>query len=177
MPRVFGVVGWKDSGKTTMVVKLVSALSARGLRVSTIKHAHVRFDIDHEGKDSHRHRQAGAAEVAIVSPVRWALMGELRGDAPPSLATMIGRMGPCDIVLVEGYKTGPHPKLEVRRALARQQTALPDDPTVVGLASDTPPEDPACPWFALDDIDALADFVILNAAEIEAVFTAPPAAT
>ncbi len=161
-PAVIGVVGWKDAGKTTMVTRLVAALVADGLRVSTVKHAHVRFEIDHEGKDSHRHRTAGATQVAVVSPLRWALMHELRGAAAPSLAEVLGRLDPCDVVVVEGYKSAPHPKLEVRRHGARSRAPIGGhpgaaDPTVVAIASDGPVDGATVPVFHNDDIAAILD--------------------
>ena len=110
--RVFGITGWKNSGKTTLTERLVTALSDRGFRVSTIKHAHHGFDIDHAGTDSFRHRAAGAGEVAVVSARRWALMHELRGEDEPLLAQVLETLAPCDLVLVEGYKRDPHPKIE-----------------------------------------------------------------
>ena len=113
--RVFGVTGWKNSGKTTLTERLVAELVRRGWRVSTVKHAHHEFDIDKQGTDSFRHRQAGAGEVAIVSANRWALMHELRDEAEPALATILERLAACDIVIVEGYKREPHRKIEVRR--------------------------------------------------------------
>ncbi len=113
--RVFGITGWKNSGKTTLTERLITELTSRGWRVATVKHAHHDFDIDKEGTDSFRHRLAGATEVAIVSDRRWALMHELRGDEEPLLETMLARMSPCDIVLVEGYKRENHKKIEARR--------------------------------------------------------------
>lgn len=161
-PTVFGVVGWKNSGKTTLTARLVTELSARGYRVSTIKHAHVRFDIDHPGRDSYRHREAGAVEVAIASPRRWAVMHELRDEPEPTLDAMIERMSPCDIIVVEGYKRGPHPKVEVRRHGARQRDPLaPGDPRIFAVASDTPAVEPPGPRvFQLDDIKGLTDHVV-----------------
>jgi len=157
-PVILGVTGWKNSGKTTLTARLVSALGARGLRVSTIKHAHHAFDIDHEGTDSHTHRQAGAYEVAIVSDRRWALMHELAAhESEPTLEAMIERLSPCDIVLVEGYKRGTHPKIEIQARDARQTTPLyPDDPQVIALVNpvhDDVPEN--LPVFERDDIDGL----------------------
>ena len=165
-PAVLGVVGWKNSGKTTLTAALVRSLVARGHRVSTIKHAHVHFDIDHPGRDSFRHREAGAQEVAIASPRRWAVMHELRGGPEPTLAEMLARLSPCDVVLVEGYKHGPHPKLEVRRHGARQRDPLaPTDPHICAVVSDTPRAEPdAIPVFGLEDIDAITDHVIATLA-------------
>ena len=158
--RVFGITGWKNSGKTTLTERLVAELTARGWRVSTVKHAHHAFDIDRQGTDSFRHRQAGAGEVAIVSGVRWALMHELRGDAEPGMEEVIARLSPCDLVLVEGYKREAHPKIEVRRLEANDRAPLgPGDPAIVAIAADHPVEDAALPVFDLDDVRAIADFV------------------
>ena len=130
--RVFGITGWKNSGKTTLTEKLVAELTRRGFRVSTVKHAHHDFDIDHEGADSYRHRLAGAVEVAVVSGRRWALMHELRGEDEPKLEEILARLAPCDLVLVEGYKREGHPKIETRRLDAKDTAPLtrvrPEDP-------------------------------------------------
>jgi len=158
--RVFGITGWKNSGKTTLTEKLVAELSRRGWKVSTVKHAHHDFDIDKEGTDSFRHRRAGASEVAIVSGRRWALMHELREEAEPTLEEVLGRLAPCDLVLVEGYKREGHNKLETRRREARETTPLAaTDPTILAVASEYAVEDSSLPVFGLDDIDAIADFV------------------
>ncbi len=161
-PAIVGVVGWKNAGKTTLTARLVTELTARGHRVSTIKHAHVSFDIDHPGRDSHRHREAGAVEVAIASPHRWAVMHELRGGPEPTLDQMIARMSPCDIILVEGYKRGPHPKVEVRRHGARQRDPIaPTDAQVFAVVSDTPTAEPdPLPIFQSDAIPALAEVIL-----------------
>lgn len=157
---VFGVTGWKNSGKTTLTERLVAELSRRGCRVATVKHAHHTFDIDKEGTDSFRHRAAGAAEVMIVSSNRWALMHELRGDGEPALDEVLARLSPCDIVLVEGYKREPHPKIECRRGAAKDQAPLLGKvPGIVAIASDKPEEEIGVPVFAIDDVAAIADFV------------------
>lgn len=158
---VFGIAGWKNSGKTTMTERLVAAITARGFRVATVKHAHHAFDIDQEGTDSHRHRTAGAVETALVSGRRWALMHELREEAEPSLAEILARLSPCDLVLVEGYKREALPKLELRRtAAARGEALSPNDPHVVALASDGAVADATLPVYHLDDIDGIADFIL-----------------
>ena len=158
--RVFGITGWKNSGKTTLTEGLVAELTRRGWRISTVKHAHHAFDIDKEGTDSFRHRAAGASEVAIVSGNRWALMHELRGEQEPSMHTIIARLAPCDLVLVEGYKREDHPKIEVRRLDARERIPLAaDDPHIVAIAADHPVTGTDLPSFLLDDIAAIADFV------------------
>lgn len=160
---VFGVTGWKNSGKTMLVTRLVEELTRRGYRVSTIKHAHHAFDIDKEGADSYRHRQAGASEVAIVSGHRWALMHELRGEEEPKLADVIARLSPCDIVIIEGYKRENHPKIEARRLETRDREALSDkDPHIVAVAADYPLEGEALPAFELDDVATITDFIIAH---------------
>ena len=158
--RVFGVTGWKNSGKTTLVEQLVSELTRRGWRVSTVKHAHHEFDIDKPGADSFRHRMAGASEVAIVSGRRWALMHELRGEDEPPLEQILARLAPCDIVLVEGYKREGHPMIEARRMESRSREPLaPGAPNILAIAADHPVEDSLLPVFALDDVAAIANFI------------------
>lgn len=168
--RIFGFTGWKNSGKTGLTVRIVEELTARGWHISTIKHAHHAFDIDHEGTDSFRHRLAGATEVAIVSGTRWALMHELRNEQEPDFASVIARLAPCDLVIVEGYKAENHPKLETRRRESKSQTSLAEnDPTIVAIASDYPVEAADLPVFDLNDTSAIADFVegITGLAELE----------
>jgi molybdopterin-guanine dinucleotide biosynthesis protein B len=158
--RIFGITGWKNSGKTTLVERLVAELTQRGWKVSTVKHAHHAFDIDKHGTDSFRHREAGAVEVAIVSTNRWALMHELRDETEPSLNTILDRLAPCDLVLVEGYKREPHLKIEARRLEAKDRAPLaPDDPAIVAVASDHLTDANGLPSFALDDVLAIADFI------------------
>ncbi len=158
--RVFGITGWKNSGKTTLTEKLVSELVRRGWKVSTVKHAHHDFDIDKPGADSFRHRQAGAMEVAIVSGVRWALMHELRGEDEPTLEAVLSRLAPCDIVLVEGYKREAHRKIETRRREAKDQTPLSaSDPAIVAVAADFTTAGESLPVFDLDDTKSIADFI------------------
>jgi molybdopterin-guanine dinucleotide biosynthesis adapter protein len=158
--RVFGITGWKNSGKTTLTERLVAELSRRSWRVSTVKHAHHDFDIDKEGTDSFRHRAAGASEVAIVSMHRWALMHELRGADEPAMADVLARLAPCDIVLVEGYKREAHKKIEVRRRDAKSMEPLSvNDPNIVAIAADHPLLGETLPAFDIDDIEAIADFV------------------
>lgn len=157
---VFGVTGWKNSGKTTMVERLVAEFVRRGLRVSTVKHAHHKVDADHEGRDSFRHRKAGATEVAVVGSDRWAVMHELRGAAEPTLAEILAKLSPCDLVIVEGYKREGHPKLEVRRTAALRHDRLTAfDPTVVAVAADHAVDGETVPVFGLEDIAGLADFI------------------
>jgi molybdopterin-guanine dinucleotide biosynthesis protein B len=160
-PAVFGVTGWKNSGKTTLMEGLVRTISKRGFAVSTIKHAHHQFDVDQEGTDSYRHRQAGAVEVALVSGYRWALMHELRGNNEPALDDILARMSDCDLVLIEGYKSASHLKIEVRLEQARRADPLwQADPQIVAIAADRPIDDCPLPVFNLNDIDAIAEFVM-----------------
>ena len=157
--RIFGLAGWSGSGKTTLLAALIPELAARGLSVSTIKHAHHDFDIDRPGKDSWRHRQAGAREVMVSSARRWALMHELRGDAEPSLDELVMRLGPVDVVIVEGFKRHPHPKLEVHRPSLGKPLLYPDDPHIVAIASDEPFAAPL-PLLSLADPAAVAGFML-----------------
>lgn len=157
--NVFGVVGWKNSGKTGLVERLVAHLCAQGYRVSTIKHAHHEFDIDQPGADSARHRAAGAGEVLVASSRRWALMHELRGAPEPSLHELLGRLSPCDLVLVEGFKAAHHPKIEVFRAAEKHPLIAPTDPSVRALAADVSLPDIDRPVFRLDDTAAIAAFI------------------
>ena len=128
--RVFGVVGWKNAGKTGLMERLVTEITGRGISVSTVKHAHHTFDVDHAGKDSHRHRVAGATEVLLASRNRFALMHELRDEDEPSLETLLGKLAPVDLVLIEGYKRDAHPKVEAHRAETGNPLIAPDDPSI-----------------------------------------------
>jgi len=158
---VFGITGWKNSGKTTLTERLVAHLVGHGLRISTVKHAHHEFDIDQPATDSFRHREAGASEVAIVSGRRFAIMHELRGEAEPALTEILARLAPCDLVLIEGYKRENHPKIEVRRRNSRSAERLaPKDPTILAVAADTPQEAESLPVFDLDDVAAIAAFIL-----------------
>jgi molybdopterin-guanine dinucleotide biosynthesis protein B len=160
-PKIFGIAGWKNSGKTGLAVRLVTELTARGYLVSTIKHAHHDFDVDKVGADSFRHREAGAHEVTIVSGTRYAIMHELRGAPEPTLAQVLARLAPCDIVLIEGYKREPVPKIEARRLDARSREPLaPADPHIVAIAADHPVTDTYLRVFDLDDTLAIADFIL-----------------
>jgi len=156
--RIFGLAGWSGSGKTTLLAALLPELVARGLSVSTIKHAHHEFDIDRPGKDSWRHRQAGATEVMVGSARRWALMHELRGDPEPPLDELIARMSPVDIVLVEGFKRQPHPKLEIHRPSLGKPLIYPGDSQIVAIATDEPFAAPL-PLLPLADAAAIAAFI------------------
>ena len=159
--KIFGIAGWKNSGKTGLMVRLVSELTQRGYVVSTVKHAHHDFDIDKVGADSYRHRQAGAHEVTIVSGTRYAIMHELRGAPEPSFEEILARLAPCDLVLIEGYKREPIPKIEARRRDAANRTPLaPEDPHIAAIAADHAVTDTTLPVFDLDDTAAIADFVV-----------------
>ncbi len=157
--KVFGFAGYSGSGKTTLIEQLIPRFVLRGLRVSLIKHAHHLFDIDKPGKDSHRHREAGASEVLITSDQRWVLMHELRDEPEPSLHEQLQRFSPCDLVLVEGYKHAPIPKLEVYRPRLGKPMLHPGDCDIVAVASDAP-IDTALPLLDLNRPDAIADFII-----------------
>jgi molybdopterin-guanine dinucleotide biosynthesis protein B len=160
LPPIIGIVGWKKSGKTTLAVRLITEMTRRGFRVASVKHAHHAFQIDDGETDSARHRRAGAGQVAIVASSRWAIVTEL-GKAPqPDFAEVIGRLDPCDLVIVEGYKSAPIAKIEARRRASVDQRPLaPDDPLIVAIAADHDVDDTKLPVFALDDIPVIADFV------------------
>ena len=158
MQKVIGVCGFKNSGKTTLVEKLVRHLTGLGYKISTVKHAHHDFDIDHEGRDSFRHRKAGATEVAVVSQNRFAIMNELRGAEPPSLAEILAKLSPCDLVIVEGYKRDSHDKIEVRNLELAHPDLAGDDPTIVAIAANGNINS-TVPVFDRDDVSALAQFV------------------
>ncbi len=160
-PPLFGVVGWKNSGKTTLMAKLIANFAARGLEVTAVKHAHHGFDVDQEGRDSFRYREAGARTVAVSSAKRFAIMTELGERPEPRLDQLIGHIGSADIVLVEGFKRESHRKLEVRRMDAIQRTPLaPQDPSIVAVAADFEVEGEGLPVFSLDSIDAIAEFIL-----------------
>ena len=163
--KVFGIAGHSGMGKTTLLERLVPELTARGLVVSLIKHSHKAIEIDRPGKDSYRLREAGCSEVLLLGNERWALMHELRGAAEPSLDYLLSRLQHCDLVLVEGFKGGNFPKLEVWRAEVGKPTLWPDWPGIVALASDTATPSPAVTRLDLQDVAAVADFVLSNAAE------------
>jgi molybdopterin-guanine dinucleotide biosynthesis protein MobB len=156
--KVWGVTGWKNAGKTGLVERLVAEFVARGLRVSTLKHAHHSFDVDQPGRDSHRHREVGATEVLLASGRRWALMHELRGAEEPPLSELLAHMAPVDLILVEGWKRDRHPKVEAHRAAAGQPLIAPGDPTIRAVASDVAIEIDR-PVLPLGDTAAVADFI------------------
>jgi molybdopterin-guanine dinucleotide biosynthesis adapter protein len=161
--RIIGLAGWSGAGKTTLLAKVIPRLTARGLTVSTLKHAHHAFDIDQPGKDSHTHRMSGATEVLIGSANRWALMHELRGSTEPALGELLGKLTPVDLVIVEGYKWERHPKLEVHRIANGKPLLQPDDPLIVAIASDQPVSAPV-PVVGLDDVDAIVEIMLAQAA-------------
>jgi molybdopterin-guanine dinucleotide biosynthesis adapter protein len=159
--KVFGFAGWSGSGKTTLIEKLIPRFSGAGLRVSLIKHAHHTFDVDQPGKDSYRHRHAGAGEVLVTSSRRWVLMHELRGAAEPSFEAQLARLSPCDLVIVEGFKHAPIPKLEVWRRATGEPLLHPNDPHIVAIATDARIETPL-PRLDLNDDAAIASFILAH---------------
>ena len=162
MQKVIGVCGFKNSGKTTLVEKLVRHLTEQGYKISTVKHAHHDFDIDQEGRDSFRHRKAGAYEVAVVSQKRLAVLSEFGDEAEPPLPEVLARLKPCDLVVIEGYKRDTHDKIEVRNLALSHPTLAGDDPTVVAIAASAPLENAPVPVFSRDDVAKLADFIVLH---------------
>ena len=165
--RVIGLSGWSGAGKTTLIVKLIPVLIARGFSVSTLKHAHHGFDVDKPGKDSYAHREAGAREVLVASANRWALMHELRGDEEPPLGAQLARLSAVDFVLVEGYKHDFHVKIEVHRVANGKPLLYPEDGDIKALASDGGPFPRSPPCAHLDDIEAIATLIERLAAPID----------
>ncbi len=157
--KVLGIAGWKNSGKTRLTERLIRELASRGLAIATIKHAHHGFDTDQPGTDSHRHRKAGAGEVLVSSSKRWALIHENPG-AEPGLDQLLAQLSPADLVIVEGFKGEPHPKIETRRQAAAGPALCDDDPAVFAIASDSPTPAANLPVFSLDDIIGIADLVM-----------------
>jgi len=160
--RVVGLAGWSGAGKTTLVVRLVPELVRRGISVSTMKHAHHGFDVDQPGKDSYRHREAGATEVLVASDRRWALMHELRDRPAPTAAELMRQMTPVDLLIVEGFKREGHDKLEIHRRETGKPLLYPEDPHIVAVLSDEPLPDCLLPVIDIDDISAAADFIIAH---------------
>lgn len=158
--NIYGIVGWKNSGKTTLVERLVIEITGRGFTVSTVKHAHHTFDVDHEGKDSHRHRSAGAREVLLASRNRWALMHENRGEPEMPLSEFLKKLAPVDLVLIEGYKRDKHPKVEAHRAETKQGLLASEDATVKAVAANYTIEGLTVPQFDLDDVSAIASYIL-----------------
>jgi molybdopterin-guanine dinucleotide biosynthesis protein B len=164
--KVIGLAGWSGAGKTTLLSRVIPLLLGNGLRVSVIKHAHHHFDVDVPGKDSWVHRQSGATEVLVSSANRWALMHELRGAAEPRLPELLKKMSPVDLVVVEGFKSDPHRKIEVHRAANGKPHLFPDDPAIVGVATDAAVET-GLPVAHLDDIAAVAAMMQRMAMSVE----------
>lgn len=172
--KVIGLAGWSGAGKTTLLARVIPYLRGQGLRVSVIKHAHHEFDVDVPGKDSWVHRQSGATEVLVSSARRWALMHELRGADEARLSELLAKMSPVDLVLVEGFKREPHRKIEVHRVAAAKPLLFPDDPGIVGIATDAVVET-ALPTAHLDDIEAVAALLLRSARSIEDMLAEPTA--
>jgi len=166
---LIGLAGWSGSGKTTLLTKLIPLLASRGMRIATLKHAHHAFDVDKPGKDSYEHRKAGAGEVIISSSRRWVQMHELSRAPEPTLAELLRRLSPCDLVLVEGFKRDGHPKLEVFRTEVGKPPLHPEDPRIVAVASDRPFADARVPVVHLDDTARIADVIIQNAGQLNGV--------
>lgn len=160
--KVIGLAGWSGSGKTTLVTQLIPALVRRGLKVSTMKHAHHAFDVDKPGKDSYRHREAGATEVMIGSGKRWALMHELREDAEPDSLSLMKHMSPVDLLIIEGWKKEGHEKIEIHRPAHGKPLIQPDDAKIVAVASDEELPGLPVPRLDLNDIEAVADFIVAH---------------
>ena len=158
--KIFGFAGWSGSGKTTLVTRLIPELVARGVRVSTVKHAHHTFDIDQPGKDSYEHRAAGASEVMVTSASRWALMHEVRDGGEPTMDELVARMAPVDLLLIEGFKSYPHDKIEVYRASVGKALICNDEPHIVAVASDAPVPQANVPVLGLDNVSGIADFIL-----------------
>lgn len=159
--KIFGFAGYSGSGKTTLIEKLIPMFTQRGLKVSLVKHAHHTFDVDTPGKDSYRHRQAGCMEVLVTSSRRWVLMHELRGAPEPVLAEQIKRLAPCDLLLVEGFKHEPIPKIEVYRAEIGEPLLHPHDPYIIAIASDRA-LDTSLPQLDLNAPQKIAHFVLAH---------------
>ena len=167
--RIIGLAGWSGSGKTTLITKLIPQLIARGIRVSTLKHAHHGFDLDQPGKDSFFHRAAGATEVIISSAKRWAILHELREEPEWDLRGLVAKMSPVDLVLVEGFKRDAFPKLEIHRAANGKPLIHPEDPHIIAVASDIALPQAKVPVIDLNDIEAIADLLLARAVAVGAV--------
>ena len=170
--RIIGLAGWSGSGKTTLIKKLIPRLLARGIAVSTLKHAHHGFDLDQPGKDSFFHRTAGATEVIISSAKRWAILHELREQPEWDLAALVGKMSPVDLVLVEGFKRDAFPKLEIHRIANGKPLIYPEDPHIVAVASDSALPAAPVPVVDLNDIEAIADLLLKHAVPVAATRSA-----
>ena len=167
--RVIGFAGWSGAGKTTLLSKLIPVLTARGLRVSSLKHAHHRFDVDHPGKDSYTHRMSGATEVLVSSANRFALMHELRDEPEWTLSALLGKLSPVDLVLIEGFKRERHPKIEVFRSANAKLPLHIGDPHIRAIATDAPFPESVLPQVHLDEIEAIADLAIELAMPLDAL--------
>ncbi|HET7850629.1 MAG TPA: molybdopterin-guanine dinucleotide biosynthesis protein B [Pseudolabrys sp.] len=167
--RIIGLAGWSGSGKTTLIKKVIPRLIARGVRVSTLKHAHHGFDLDQPGKDSFFHRAAGATEVIISSAKRWAILHELRAEPEWNLPALLAKISPVDLVLVEGFKRDPFPKLEIYRAANDKPLLHPEDPHIVAIACDTPLPQAKVPVVHLDDVEAIVDLLLARAVPVSAL--------
>ena len=170
--RVLGIAGWSGSGKTTLITKLIPLLAGRGVRVATLKHAHHAFDVDQPGKDSYEHRKARACEVIVSSARRWVQMHEVGDGQEATLAQLLARLSPCDLVLVEGFKTAQHPKMEVFRHAVGKTPLHPEDPRIIAIASDEEFPDAAIPRVDINDIEAIAEMVLARAEPLEKVIAA-----
>jgi molybdopterin-guanine dinucleotide biosynthesis protein B len=166
--RIIGLAGWSGSGKTTLITKLIPRLIARGIKVSTLKHAHHGFDLDQPGKDSFFHRAAGATEVIISSAKRWAILHELRAEPEWDLRALVSKMSPVDLVLVEGFKRDAFPKMEIHRVANGKPLIHPDDPHIVVIASDVALPQAKIPVVDLNDIDAIAELLLKRAVPLSA---------
>lgn len=171
MMKLIGLAGWSGAGKTTLLERVIPHLIARGISVSTLKHAHHKFDVDVPGKDSWKHRQAGATEVLVASANRFALMHELRGEAEPTLPELLSLLSPVDLVIIEGFKSDPHPKIEVYRAENGKPHLHVQDKAIVAVASDVPVET-TLPLLHLDDIEKIADMMLAHAVPLSDVLMA-----
>jgi molybdopterin-guanine dinucleotide biosynthesis adapter protein len=167
--RIIGLAGWSGSGKTTLVTNVIPVLVKRGLKVATVKHAHHEFDTDQPGKDSWMHRQAGASEVAIVSSRRWAIVHELGDEPEPPLGEVLAKLSPVDLVIVEGFRRHPHPKLEVYRAVVGKPLLHPDDDCIVAIATDAPLPQAQVPVLMLSDVESIATMLQAEALPLDRI--------
>ncbi len=167
--RILGIAGWSGAGKTTLITRLIPLLAERGMRVATLKHAHHAFDVDQPGKDSYEHRKAGACEVIVSSARRWVQMHEVGTGTEATLAELLRRLSPCDVVLVEGFKTERHPKLEVFRACVGKSPLHPQDDRIVAVASDQPLPGAAIPVVDINDVPGIADLVLARGEPLDRV--------
>jgi molybdopterin-guanine dinucleotide biosynthesis protein B len=167
--RIIGLAGWSGSGKTTLLAKIIPRLVARGLTVSTVKHAHHGFDVDKPGKDSHTHRMAGATEVMVASGRRWALMHELREQPEPTIYDLLCKLSPVDLVLIEGFKTARHARIEVYRREVGKPPFHPENPNVAGIVSDTPFPDAGRPVVDIDDVEGVVELVLAKAERLDVI--------